>query len=44
MVTGGLAAILYGEPRLTNDVDLVIRLAPSDAARTTCVISGRCCA
>lgn len=33
MVTGGMAAIVYGEPRLTNDVDLVVRLAPGDAAR-----------
>ena len=33
MVTGGLAAIVYGEPRLTNDVDIVVQLAPSDAAR-----------
>ena len=32
MVTGGLAAIVYGEPRLTNDVDVVIQLAASDAA------------
>jgi hypothetical protein len=26
MVTGGLAAVVYGHPRLTLDVDLVIRL------------------
>lgn len=32
MVTGGLAAVVYGHPRLTLDVDLVIRLAPNDAA------------
>lgn len=31
MVTGAVAAIAYGEPRLTNDVDLVVRLAPGDA-------------
>lgn len=28
LVTGGLAAVAYGHPRLTLDVDLVIRLAP----------------
>jgi hypothetical protein len=28
LVTGGLAAVVYGHPRLTLDVDLVIRLAP----------------
>lgn len=33
MVTGGLAAIVYGEPRLTNDVDIVVRLDPADAER-----------
>lgn len=33
MVTGGLAAIVYGEPRLTNDVDVVLQLRPSDAGR-----------
>lgn len=33
MVTGGLAAIIYGEPRLTNDVDVVLQLSPADAER-----------
>ncbi len=32
-VTGGLAAIAYGHPRLTLDVDLVIRLGAGDASR-----------
>ena len=31
MVTGGLAAVMYGHPRLTLAVDLVIRLTPGDA-------------
>src|ERR1035437_10527608 len=31
MVTGGLAAVVYGHPRLTLDVDLVIRLTPPGA-------------
>ena len=30
MATGAVAAILYGEPRLTNDIDLVVRLGPAD--------------
>jgi hypothetical protein len=28
MVTGSVAAIAYGEPRMTNDVDVVVRLGP----------------
>jgi len=35
MITGGLAAILYGEPRLTNDVDIVLRLDPDRAIAVT---------
>jgi len=33
MVTGAVAAIIYGEPRLTNDVDFVIELKPEDFAK-----------
>lgn len=33
MITGGLAAIVYGEPRLTNHVDVVIALEPDMAHR-----------
>ena len=33
VVTGGLAAIVYGEPRLTNDVDIVVHLSTGDAER-----------
>jgi hypothetical protein len=32
-VTGSLAAIYYGEPRMTNDVDIVLLLERDDAAR-----------
>lgn len=31
IITGSVAAIAYGEPRMTNDVDIVMRLAPEDA-------------
>jgi hypothetical protein len=30
MVTGSVAALLYGEPRVTHDVDIVVDLAPGD--------------
>jgi hypothetical protein len=33
MVTGGVASVVYGEPRLTRDIDLVIELRPRDARR-----------
>jgi len=33
MITGGAAAIVYGEPRLTNDLDVVLRMEPADAER-----------
>jgi hypothetical protein len=33
VVSGGVASILYGEPRLTNDVDFVVVLREADIAR-----------
>lgn len=30
MVTGSTAGILYGEPRMTNDVDIVVALRVTD--------------
>ena len=33
MITGATAAILYGQPRLTNDIDVVIELQRDDIAR-----------
>jgi len=32
-VVGSVASSLYGEPRATNDVDVVIQVAPADAGR-----------
>lgn len=32
-VTGSMASILYGEPRFTNDVDIVIHLTIENAAK-----------
>ncbi len=32
-VTGGVASVVYGEPRMTRDIDLVIGLRPQDASR-----------
>lgn len=33
MVTGATAGIIYGEPRLTNDIDLVMDLRPAEVDR-----------
>jgi hypothetical protein len=33
MVTGAVAAIMYGEPRLTHDVDVVVALRKDDARK-----------
>jgi hypothetical protein len=32
MVSGSLASVFYGEPRLTLDVDVVVHLGESEAA------------
>ena len=33
MITGGVASVIYGEPRFTRDIDLVVRLEARDARR-----------
>jgi hypothetical protein len=33
MIVGSIASMVYGEPRLTHDIDIVIHLLPKDAAR-----------
>ena len=33
MVTGGVAAVVYGDPRFTRDIDIVLWLAPEDAEK-----------
>ena len=33
LVTGSMATIAYGEPRFTNDIDMVISLRPEDITR-----------
>jgi hypothetical protein len=30
MITGSVASIVYGDPRLTHDIDIVLELGPSD--------------
>lgn len=30
LVTGSVASMVYGEPRLTNDIDLILELKPSE--------------
>ena len=31
MITGSVAGIVYGEPRMTHDIDLVLEMAYADA-------------
>ncbi len=33
MVTGGVASVVYGEPRFTRDIDMVLELRAGDAQR-----------
>lgn len=33
MVTGGVASVIYGDPRFTRDIDIVLALDPADAER-----------
>jgi hypothetical protein len=35
LVSGSVAAMLYGEPRITHDIDIVVFLRPEDALRLT---------
>jgi hypothetical protein len=37
IITGSVASILYGEPRLTHDIDLVIELNANDAHKISTV-------
>lgn len=37
MVTGAVAAIVYGEPRLTHDIDLVIELKTEDIEKVLAI-------
>src|SRR5688572_585150 len=37
MVSGSVAAIYYGEPRMTNDVDIIVFLRREDARRLNAV-------
>jgi predicted nucleotidyltransferase len=38
LVVGGLAVVLHGVARLTADIDLIVDLAPSEAARVITVL------
>ncbi len=35
MITGSVACIIYGEPRLTNDVDLVLEVGSKSVEKIT---------
>ncbi len=38
MVIGGQAVLLYGEPRLTRDIDITLALAPGDLPRVLALL------
>lgn len=40
MITGGVAAVVYGDPRFTRDVDLVVRLEAADVESFLSVFEG----
>ncbi|NQT94732.1 MAG: hypothetical protein HQ559_18390 [Lentisphaerae bacterium] len=35
MVSGSVASIIYGEPRLTNDIDIILHIGSSDVGQIT---------
>ena len=39
MVTGSVASIIYGEPRMTHDIDLVLSIKPENVAEILSVFS-----
>lgn len=40
MITGGVASVIYGDPRFTRDIDVVLELPPADVSRLTSVFAG----
>lgn len=41
LITAGVASVIYGEPRFTRDIDLVVQLEARDAARFAHLWSAR---
>ena len=35
MVSGSVASIIYGEPRLTNDIDVIVHISSGDVGKVT---------
>jgi len=40
VITGGVASVIYGDPRFTRDIDLVLDLSPMGAQRLADAFSG----
>lgn len=40
MITGGVASVIYGDPRFTRDVDIVLQLGRADVDRLSSAFSG----
>lgn len=39
MIVGSVASMIYGEPRLTHDMDLVLNVLPGDASKIESILS-----
>ena len=42
MIIGGQAVLLYGEPRLTRDIDLTLGIGPDEIVRLLEILPSRC--
>lgn len=40
MITGGVASVIYGDPRFTRDIDVVLELSAADVSRLAAAFEG----
>lgn len=41
MITGGVASTIYGDPRFTRDIDIVLELSPAEVPRLVSAFGGK---